>query len=105
MRLNLSSSVTVVLSGCVVLLAQGCYYGQARVVHRQAGGGILALTGNPEEAIDDANRQMSRHCGGEFHVTEERRVLPCQGKDLEKEELQIAYACRLQASPPSSDEP
>jgi hypothetical protein len=51
------------------LLAAAC--GQARVVQRSQTGGVIALEGNRQKALEQAQQMMAEHCRGPYTVVEE----------------------------------
>jgi hypothetical protein len=56
--------------GLIMVLAAGC--GAAKVISRNAQGGIIELQGDRGKAMEDANQQMAAHCGpGNFSITQE----------------------------------
>ena len=55
--------------GLFVMLA-AC--GSARVISRTQAGGVVELQGDRGKAMEDANRQMSAHCGpNNYQITQE----------------------------------
>ena len=54
-------SVTVLLGGC----------GVARVVHRSQSGGVIAIEGDRNKAMEQAHQLMAEHCRGPYQITEE----------------------------------
>ena len=47
--------------------------GSARIVQRNATGGVIALNGDPGKAMEGAHREMAAHCGpGNYTILEER---------------------------------
>ena len=55
--------------------AAGCVLGHAELVRRDMQGGVLALKGDRDEAMRDAERQMSAHCQGPFTVVGEENAV------------------------------
>jgi hypothetical protein len=61
------------LSLGLVLALAAC--GSARVVQRNADGGVIELQGDRGKAMEDANAQMASHCGpGNFRIESEGEV-------------------------------
>jgi hypothetical protein len=54
----------------VVLLGTGCFMiqGKAEMVKRDKGGGVLALKGDRDKAMEDAKRQMSSNCPNGYEI-------------------------------------
>jgi hypothetical protein len=63
-RLHLSA-----LCASTVLFSVGC--GGARVVHVSQAGGVIALEGDRNKAVEQAHQIMADHCGGPYKVLEE----------------------------------
>lgn len=58
------------------LLATGGCIGSAQVHEQDAEGGILALDGNEEKALEDARRKMATHCGpAGYEIVGRKRVV------------------------------
>ena len=53
----------------LLALAAGC--GHARLVNRNTTGGVFALEGDRNKAMEDAAQQMSAHCRGPYTITSE----------------------------------
>jgi hypothetical protein len=70
MRVSFTKSIMVVGMG-VMLAAVGC--SGIRVVKASKTGGIIALTGDREGAMEKARQEMARTCGGpdKYEITEE----------------------------------
>ena len=49
-------------------------YTYVSTVHRDPGGGTLAVRSN-ESSWDEARRRMSSHCAGSYTIVDERRVV------------------------------
>lgn len=62
----------IVLVSFLMLSACG---GHATVVRRDQFGGTLALQGNQDIAMANARDQMAAHCGGQYVITREERVV------------------------------
>lgn len=112
------------LSICAVLLLGAC--GTARVVRRTQTGGVLALEGERNKAMEQANQMMMQHCQGpytiveegehvvgtetshsdESYVTEEGTVVN-EGGEVTREatEWRIRYVCGASAAPPPQGPP
>jgi hypothetical protein len=103
------------LSALVALIASasvGC--GAARIVHRTPAGGVVALEGDRNKAMEQAHQLMADHCGGpyqimsegehvvgtdraqstESYVTEEGEVVEERGESTrEATEWRLRYSC------------
>lgn len=112
------------LSICAVLLLGAC--GTARVVRRTQTGGVLALEGERNKAMEQAHQMMMQHCQGpytiveegehvvgtetshsdESYVTEEGTVVN-EGGEVTREatEWRIRYVCGASAAPPPPQGP
>jgi hypothetical protein len=55
--------------GLLFVLAAGC--GHARLVSRTQYGGVYALEGDRNKAMEDAHGQMSAHCRGPYTIVSE----------------------------------
>ena len=57
----------------VFLCATGCFMiqGRAEMVKRDKGGGVLALKGDRDKAMEDAKRQMSANCPSGYEIVGE----------------------------------
>lgn len=56
--------------GLVLALAAAC--GSAKVISRTQAGGVIELQGDRGKAMEQANGEMSRHCGpGNYQITQE----------------------------------
>jgi hypothetical protein len=53
----------------------GCTMGQAVLVRRDQFGGVLALKGMRDSAMQDAQQQMNNHCHGPYQVVSEENVV------------------------------
>lgn len=60
-RLSLLASLAVLVAGC----------GHARLVNRNTNGGVFALEGDRNKAMEDAAQQMSGHCRGPYTIVSE----------------------------------
>ena len=59
---NLTLGLVVALAAC----------GSARVISRTQAGGVIELQGDKGKAMEQANQEMSAHCGpGNFTITQE----------------------------------
>jgi hypothetical protein len=63
-RLHLSA-----LCAATVMFSVGC--GGARVVHVSQAGGVIALEGDRNKAVEQAHQIMADHCAGPYKVLEE----------------------------------
>jgi hypothetical protein len=59
----------VLLIASLAALAAGC--GAARLVSRNPTGGIFALEGDRNKAMEDAQQQMAAHCRGPYTIVAE----------------------------------
>ncbi len=59
----------------VLLALNGCVMGYAELVRRDQAGGILALKGDRQAAMQDAQAQMQAHCGGPYTVVSEENAV------------------------------
>jgi hypothetical protein len=81
----------------------GCA-GSAAVIARTPSGGVLGLDGDREEAMADARRQMSDHCGGAYSIVGERKTAGLmRGRTIV--EHQIRYACGAEPDRPVTPPP
>jgi hypothetical protein len=57
----------------VLLGATGCFMiqGKAEMVKRDKGGGVLALKGDHDKAMEDAKRQMASNCSSGYEIVGE----------------------------------
>ncbi len=56
--------------GLVLALVAAC--GSAKVIQRTQAGGVIELQGDRGKAMEQANGEMSRHCGpGNYQITQE----------------------------------
>jgi hypothetical protein len=62
-------TVITVAIACGALLAAAC--GSARLVRRTQTGGVIALQGDRQKAMEDAQRMMADHCRGPYTIVEE----------------------------------
>ena len=69
-----------------VTLVAGC--GAARAISRTATGGVLVLEGFRDRARDDAHRQMTAHCRGQYTIVREGDAVAGQAT-----ELRVQYVC------------
>ena len=60
--------------GALVAL-NACISGYAELVRRDQAGGILALKGDRQTAMQDAQAQMQAHCGGPYTVVSEENAV------------------------------
>lgn len=60
--------------GALVAL-NACITGYAELVRRDQTGGILALKGDRQTAMQDAQAQMQAHCGGPYTVVSEENAV------------------------------
>lgn len=69
-----------------VTLVAGC--GAARLISRTGTGGLLVLEGFRDRARDDAHRQMTAHCRGQYTIVREGDVVGGQAT-----EFRVQYVC------------
>jgi hypothetical protein len=69
-----------------VTLVGGC--GAARMISRTGTGGVLVLEGFRDRARDDAHRQMTAHCRGQYTIVHEGSEVVGQAI-----ELRVQYVC------------
>lgn len=67
------ASLFVLTLGFAML--NGCVMGYAELVRRDQAGGVLALKGVRENAMQDAQAQMQAHCGGPYTIVSEENVV------------------------------
>jgi hypothetical protein len=67
-------------------LVAGC--GAARVISRTGTGGVLVLEGFRDRARDDAHRQMTVHCRGQYTIVREGDAVAGQAT-----EFRVRYVC------------
>ncbi len=67
--------------------------GSAALVARTAGGGVIALDGDHEQAMADARRQMSESCDGAYTIVASRHVIAGVLRGRTIAEDQVRYAC------------
>jgi hypothetical protein len=62
-----------VVCAVLVLAVAGCFMiqGHAEMVKRDQGGGVLALQGDHDKAMDDAKKQMADNCPSGYQITGE----------------------------------
>lgn len=66
---------TVAVATLFTIGLGGCAVGQAKVWSQDQQGGILALEGDEGKAMEDAERQMSLHCGqGNYRIVKRYHV-------------------------------
>ncbi|APR78819.1 Hypothetical protein A7982_04166 [Minicystis rosea] len=82
------------------LVLAGCG-GSAVLVSRTENGGVLAIDGEHVEAMADARRQMSEHCGGAYSIVEQRRAVTGVYHDREITEYLVQYVCGEQLDKPA----
>lgn len=99
------------LSFLLPLLACGGYT-YVSTVHRDPGGGTLAVRSN-ENSWEEAQRRMGNHCAGRYSIVDERRVVIGQETTTEATEegdrvttrdiyeRQITYVCAPEMRPQS----
>ncbi|HET9960572.1 MAG TPA: hypothetical protein VFQ61_39145 [Polyangiaceae bacterium] len=65
--------VWLVWAAAVLLGASGCFLiqGRAELVKRDKAGGVLALKGDRNKAMEDAKRQMSANCPEGYEIVGE----------------------------------
>jgi len=66
---------SVVFAVGVIACLNGCIMGYAELVRRDQTGGILALKGDRQAAMEDAQQQMQAHCGGPYTVVSEENTV------------------------------
>ena len=67
------ASLAFTLGALVALNA--CITGYAELVRRDQTGGVLALKGDRQTAMQDAQSQMQAHCGGPYTVVSEENAV------------------------------
>jgi hypothetical protein len=67
--------VSVVFAMSAIYVLTGCVMGHAELVSRNQAGGILALKGQREPAMQDAQAQMQAHCGGPYTIVNEEMAV------------------------------
>jgi len=67
--------------------------GSAVIIGRTAGGGILGLDGDHEQAMADARRLMSESCNGAYTIVGERRAIAGVLRGRTILEDQVRFAC------------
>jgi hypothetical protein len=61
--------------GALLLIGALVGCGSARLVQRNQYGGVIALNGDRQKAMEQANNMMAQHCGpGNYQVTSEGEV-------------------------------
>lgn len=65
-----------VIALSVVVMGTGCFMiqGRAEMVKRDRSGGVLALKGDRDKAMQDAKGQMSSNCPSGYDITGEEMV-------------------------------
>ncbi len=86
---RLSVGLSALLSAAALA---GCG-GSAALIARTATGGVLGLDGDREEAMADARRQMSDHCGGAYTIVGERDTLTGVFHGRPLTEYQVEFVC------------
>lgn len=88
-------------------------YSYVSTVHRDPGGGTLAVRSN-ESSWEEAQRRMSNHCAGSYSIVDERRVVIGQETTTEATEQgdrvitrdlyerQVTYICASPHTRPQS---
>ncbi len=115
-RIGMLSVALLGLSGCFLI------QGRAEMVKRDQGGGILALKGDHDKAMKDAERQMASNCPGGYQIVGEEmakvgeRTKGAEDTKYEKhgdskevestteevKEYRITYACKSAGAEPTS---
>jgi hypothetical protein len=54
-----------------LLVSSGCILGSARPVQRTQTGGVIALEGDRQKAMEEASQHMAAHCQGPYTIVEE----------------------------------
>lgn len=86
------------LLSLVATLVAGC--GAVRVISRTETGGVLVLEGSRDRAREDAHRQMTEHCRGEYTIVREGDAVAGQAT-----ELRVRYVCgQVPGVPPNQYE-
>lgn len=114
-----------IVSICSVLLLLGAC-GTSRVVRRTQTGGVLALEGERNKAMEHANQMMMQHCQGPYTIVEEGEhvvgtdtahsdesyvaedgTVVNEGGESTREatEWRIRYVCGANAAPPPQGPP
>jgi len=77
------------LLAATAMFSVGC--GGARVVHRSQEGGVIALEGDRNKAVERAHQLMDDHCGGPYKVLEEGENLDdTEGGEIVEEGVESA---------------
>lgn len=76
--------------------------GSAVPVTRTAQGGVLGLDGEHSEAMADARRQMSEHCGGAYTIVGEHYAVTGAYRGRIFSEDQVEYVCGAQPDRPAA---
>src|SRR5262245_11950651 len=84
---------THLLLGVTAALGLSGCGGTAVLIGRTAHGGVLGLEGDREQAMADARRQMSEHCGGAYTIVGERNAIAGAYRGRTISEYQIRYLC------------
>jgi hypothetical protein len=92
-------SVSGVLGGLAALGLSGCG-GSAVLIRHDAGGGMLGLEGDREQAMADARRQMSEACEGAYTIVSERNAFAGTYHGRTVSEYQLQYRCGTEQDPP-----
>ena len=113
-RAAVAVAITMGLTGCM---------GSAQMVKRDKAGGVLALKGDRDKAMEDAKGQMSAHCPNGFEIVGEEMAKVGEATESEGDtegtkkgtstkgssvtsdvtEYRITYACT--ADGPKEEEP
>lgn len=108
-RAAVAVAIAMGLTGCM---------GSAQMVKRDKAGGVLALKGDRDKAMDDAKAQMSAHCPGGYEIVGEEMAKVGEATESEGDtegtkkgsstkassvtsdvtEYRITYACKDEAS-------
>ncbi len=80
--------------------------GSAVLIARTAGGGVIGLDGDREQALADARRQMSEACGGPYTIVAERNAFggTYHGRTLSEHQIRYVCAANVRPMPPYIDD-
>jgi len=84
-------------------LASACVVGRARLVQRTQTGGVFALEGDRQKAMEDASNNMMQHCQGPYTIMEEGEHVVGQVASGESESYDTRYGTVEQGSQSTRD--
>ena len=93
----------LVETALIATLAAGC--GGARVVSHTPGGGVIALEGDRNAAMEQAGQMMADQCGGAYQIVEEGEDLAVANESAAEEsgdqatddnEWRLRYTCEAE---------